>query len=324
MLEVVGLRKEFRASSGVLFAHHQGWVRAVDGVSFNINRGETFGLVGESGCGKTTTARLILRLEVPTAGTIRFQGQEITSLSRPELVSFRRSVQAVFQDPWSSLNPRMRVGSIIAEPMQINLNLSGHTIRERVGALLNRVGLNPDDASRYPHQFSGGQRQRIVLARALGPQPQLIILDEPVSALDVSVRAQIMNLLKSLQSTDSLSYLLIAHHLSTVRYLCHRVGVMYLGRLVEVAGTETLFEEPLHPYTQGLLAAALPVDPDMAQEQPIPAGEIPSPMAPPPGCHYHPRCPFAFELCRRMEPSLQEVKPGHRVACHLYNLPDKC
>jgi oligopeptide/dipeptide ABC transporter ATP-binding protein len=293
-------------------------VRAVDGVSFAVGPGETFGLVGESGCGKSTTARMLLLLESPTAGGVYFGGAAVAALDREGLRAYRAAVQAVFQDPWSSLNPRMRAGDIVAEPLVLNRPAEKATRRARVGELLADVGLEPDAAARFPHEFSGGQRQRIAVARALSLSPRLIVLDEPVSALDVSIRAQIMNLLKDLQARHGMSYLLIAHNLATVRYLCHRVAVMYLGQIVEAAPAESLFTRPLHPYTKALISAALPVRPGADAEAIVLPGEVPSPTAPPPGCRFHPRCPVAFDRCRAEVPALRELGPGHRAACHLY------
>lgn len=294
-------------------------LKAVDGINLEIEEGQTYGLVGESGCGKTTTAKLILMLEEPTAGQVLFNQKDVFYLNKSELSDYRSSVQAVFQDPWSSLNPRMRVGSIIAEPLEVNSNLSNRQINARVGDLLEEVGLFQYQANLFPHEFSGGQRQRVGVARALALNPKLVVLDEPVSALDVSIRAQIMNLLQDLQKEHNLSFLLIAHHLATVRYLCDKVGVMYLGRIVEEASTEDLFQNPLHPYTQALMAAALPSHPDIEREELILEGEVPSPVNPPSGCHFHPRCPSVFEPCADNEPQLTEPTPGHKVVCHLYN-----
>jgi len=294
-------------------------VRAVDDVSFRIGSGETFSMVGESGCGKSTTARLLLQLERPTAGGIYFQGQDLTRLDENGLSAYRAAVQAVFQDPWSSLNPRMRAGDSIAEPLVLNTTLSRHERAGRVAELLAAVGLDSAIAGNFPHEFSGGQRQRIAVARALALNPRLIVLDEPVSALDVSIRAQIMNLLKDLQGRFGMSYMLIAHNLATVRYLSHRVAVMYLGQIVEEAGTSTLFTAPRHPYTRALISAALPVRPNSGQERIVLPGEVPSPTAPPSGCRFHTRCPVAFERCPVEVPRLREVGvAGHRVACHLY------
>jgi oligopeptide/dipeptide ABC transporter ATP-binding protein len=293
-------------------------VRAVDGVSFAIGPGETFGLVGESGCGKTTTARMLLRLETPTAGAVLYEGADVARLEGPGLRAYRAGVQAVFQDPWSSLNPRMRAGDIVAEPLVLNTQLGRAAVRERLTHLFADVGLDPAAAAQFPHEFSGGQRQRIAVARALSLNPKLIVLDEPVSALDVSIRAQIMNLLKDLQGRHGMSYLLIAHNLATVRYLSHRVAVMYLGRIVEEAPADALFTSPLHPYTKALISAALPIRPGGEAEAIVLPGEVPSPAAPPPGCRFHPRCPVAFDRCRVEPPALRDLAPAHRAACHLY------
>ena len=290
----------------------------MDGVSFTIGRQETLGLVGESGCGKTTTTRLLLRLERPTSGSVRLHGRDVHALEGDDLRDYRTKVQAVFQDPWSSLNPRRRVRDTIAEALVVNRSLPAAERRRRVAAALQQVGLPPDAGGRYPHEFSGGQRQRIALASALVSQPELLILDEPVSALDVSIRAQIMNLLKDLQAQQQLAYLLVAHNLATVRYIAHRTAVMYLGRIVEHAATESLYRSPRHPYTRALFAAALPADPDAPREDLVLAGEVPSPINPPTGCHFHPRCPSAMPECSRIAPSLKEVAPDHLVSCHLY------
>ncbi|CAI8012938.1 Oligopeptide transport ATP-binding protein AppF [Geodia barretti] len=305
LLEAEGLKKYFPVTKGLLISKVTGWIKAVDGVSFQVRAGETLGIVGESGCGKSTTAKMLLMLEEPTEGTIRYQGQ-------------RSSVQAVFQDPWSSLNPRMRVRDLIAEPMVINLNLSRREMQDRVTKLLGDVGLSNYHANLYPHEFSGGQRQRLAIARALSVEPRVIVLDEPVSALDVSIRAQIMNLLKDLQEEYNVSYLLIAHHLATVRYMCDWVAVMYLGQIVEFGPTKELFQNASHPYTKALMNAALPSHPDIEQEEMILTGEVPSPLNPPEGCRFHPRCPFVMERCSRDIPEVTELAPGHVVSCHLY------
>ena len=274
--------------------------------------------MGESGCGKTTTARLILLLERPTSGQILMDGQDVHSLEGSELREFRIRVQAVFQDPWSSLDPRMRVRDIVAEPLVVNEKVSRAEVRERVDQVLADVGLSAEQGNLYPHEFSGGQRQRISVASALVSNPKLIILDEPVSALDVSIRAQIMNLFKDLQGQYGLSYLLVAHGLATMRYMSHQTAVMYLGKIVEYAETDELFKNPLHPYTKSLFSAALPAHPAMQRDEIILEGEVPSPINPPPGCHFHPRCPFAMPHCSEIEPERKEVTPGHTVACHLY------
>jgi oligopeptide/dipeptide ABC transporter ATP-binding protein len=274
-----------------LLRHTVGQVKAVDGISFKIRRGETYSLVGESGCGKTTTARMVLLVEKPTSGAVKFNDHDLDSLDSDGLREFRSSVQAVFQDPWSSLNPRMRVGSIIMEPLLTNQRLSKGEAKDHLETLLQDVGLHSFQADYYPHEFSGGQRQRIAIARGLALRPQMIVLDEPVSALDVSIRAQIMNLLRNLQERYGMSYLLIAHNLATVRYMSHQVGVMYLGKIVEEAPTRELFTNPMHPYTKALISAALPSHPDTQREELVISGEVPSPLNPPAGCSFHPRCP---------------------------------
>ncbi len=318
ILRAQGLKKHFAVTQGLLWTKVIGWVKAVDGVSFSIRQGETLALVGESGCGKTTTAKLILRLEEPTAGHVYVDGQDVHALSGEALADYRTTVQAVFQDPWSSLSPRMRVREIVAEPLVINRHVSSAEVKERVGEILGRVGLRPQQANLYPHEFSGGQRQRIAVASALVSSPKLIVLDEPVSALDVSIRAQIMNLLVDLQKQYEVSYLLIAHHLATTRYMAHEVAVMYLGKIVERAKTKELFRNPLHPYTKALFSAALPAHPDIVRDEIILAGEVPSPINPPSGCRFHPRCPFAMPHCAEIEPEEREIAPDHLVACHLY------
>jgi peptide/nickel transport system ATP-binding protein/oligopeptide transport system ATP-binding protein len=318
LLQVDNLKKHFPVTRGLLLMKTVGWVQAVDGISFSIPQGQTFALVGESGCGKSTTAKLILRLESPTAGHVYLDGRDVHQLGGQELKRYHMAVQAVFQDPWSSLNPRMRVREIVAETLIVNQRVPGREVRERVQRLLAEVGLRSDQANLYPHEFSGGQRQRIALASALIASPKLVVLDEPVSALDVSIQAQIMNLLKALQEEHHVSYLLVAHNLATVRYLAHHVAVMYLGEIVEDAPTEELYSHPLHPYTKALFAAALAAHPDVQREEIILGGEVPSPLNPPSGCRFHPRCPFAMAICAEQVPIRQELAPGHMVACHLY------
>jgi len=317
VLEVRNLKKHFPVKSGLIWEKVVGWVQAVDGVDFSVPPGQTMALVGESGCGKTTTAKLVLRLEEPSSGEVLADGKNVHEIEGEELNEFRTKVQAVFQDPWSSLPPRMRVRDIVAEPLIVNRVASKNEVKERVAEALASVGLRPQQAELYPHEFSGGQRQRIAVASALVSKPKLIILDEPVSALDVSIRAQIMNLLVDLQEQLGVGYLLIAHHLATTRYMADEVGVMYLGRLVEKAPTKELFDEPLHPYTRALFSAALPSHPDVEQEEIMLTGEVPSPINPPSGCRFHPRCPFAVARCSEEEPQLREVAPGHVVSCHL-------
>jgi oligopeptide/dipeptide ABC transporter ATP-binding protein len=312
------LKKHFAVTQGLLVMKVVGWVKAVDDISFAIRQGETLALVGESGCGKTTTARLILRLEQPTAGQVFIEGKDVHTLKGSELRDYRTTVQAVFQDPWSSLCPRMRVRDIVAEPLVINRKVSRPEVNARVEEMLSAVGLRSQQANLYPHEFSGGQRQRIAMASALISEPKVIVLDEPVSALDVSIRAQIMNLLVDLQQQYHVSYLLIAHHLATTRYMAHEVAVMYLGKIVERAETEELYKNPLHPYTKALFSAALPSHPDIQHEEIILSGEVPSPINPPAGCHFHPRCPFAMSQCAVIEPEEKEIAPNHMVACHLY------
>ncbi len=317
LIEAKNLTKHFPVTKGIIFSKQIGAVKAVDGISFTINRGETFGLVGESGCGKSTTSKLILLLEEVTKGSIVFEGKNIAQLSKSELKEYRGKVQAVFQDPYSSLSPRRRVGRIIADPIVVNSNQPKEAIKKMTAELLEVVGLRPDQASMYPHEFSGGQRQRIAVARALSLNPSLIILDEPVSALDVSIRAQIMNLLRGLQKQYNLAYLLIAHDLAVVKHMSDRIGVMYLGKLVETASSNDIYHNPLHPYTNALYSAALPSHPDHQKERAIVSGEVPSPLNPPTGCRFHPRCPEAKRVCTEEEPQLKDMGDNHEVACHL-------
>ncbi len=318
LLELHDVQKYFRVSTGTFPRRKTGWVKAVDGVDFTVAAGETLGLIGKSGCGKTTTSKLILLQEEPTAGAIRFDGADVTQLRGPALMRYRREVQVVFQDPYSSLSPRMRVGDIIAEPLQIHTDMSRQALAERVGEVLELVGLQPDLARLFPHEFSGGQRQRIAIARALATHTRLIVLDEAVSALDVSIRAQIMNQLEHLQATLGVSYLFIGHDLATVAHISHRIAVMYLGRIVELADSLELCAKPLHPYTQALFTAALPAHPDDRHQKLALAGEVPSALDPPSGCRFHPRCPHAMAQCSRETPVRREIGPGHMVACHLY------
>jgi len=316
VLEVTELTKHFVVRRGAL-GWSTGVVRAVDAVSFDIPAGATLGLVGESGCGKTTTSKLILGLEIPTAGSIRFQGRDLSTLDHDGRRAYRRAVQAVFQDPYASLDPRMRVGAIVAEPLVINADLDGAGRRRRVAELLDLVGLPARAASLYPHEFSGGQRQRIAIARALALSPKLVVLDEPVSALDVSIRAQILNLLVELQQRLGVSYLFIAHDLAAVAHMSRAIAVMYLGKIVEIGDADAVALEPKHPYTKALFAAALPIDFDRPREDVTLSGEVPSPLAPPSGCRFHPRCPFAMPHCATDEPALRS-ESGRLVACHLY------
>lgn len=317
LLEVQGLAKWFPLSRGLFFRRDKRIVRAVDGISFGIRPGETFALVGESGCGKTTTANLILRLDRATSGQILFDGADIFALEGTALRSFRRSVQAVFQDPYSSLSPRMRVGDIISEPMVVQRTKTRAERQRRIRELLEVVRLPEWMARSYPHELSGGQRQRVAVARAVANEPKLILLDEPVSAVDVSIRAQLINLLLDLQEAFNLAYLLISHDLAMVQHISSRVGVMYLGKLVEIGSGEEFYAHPLHPYTQALLVAALPVDPGEPPKDVPMTGEVSSPINPPTGCRFHPRCPLRQSICETMEPPLREIRPGYWVACHM-------
>jgi len=321
LLEVEGLTKHFPVRRGLL-GRSAGLVRAVDAISFTIAAGATLGLVGESGCGKTTTSKLVLGLERPTRGAIRFQGEDVLALDRAAMRRYRRRVQAVFQDPYGSLDPRMRVGSIVAEPLVINDPMDRTTRRRRVLELLDLVGLPARAAELFPHEFSGGQRQRVAIARALALSPRLVVLDEPVSALDVSIRAQILNLLRDLQERLGVAYLFIAHDLAAIAHMSHTIAVMYLGQIVEWGDAAAVALAPRHPYTQALFAAALPIDFDTPREDIVLAGEVPSPLAPPPGCRFHTRCPFAEEVCAHVSPDLipipaGHIGAGHRAACHM-------
>jgi oligopeptide/dipeptide ABC transporter ATP-binding protein len=316
VLEVEGLKKHFPIKKGLL-SRTTGNVYAVDGVSFTIGQGETLGLVGESGCGKSTVGRTVLRLIEPTAGSIKLGGTDVTRLDRHEMRPFRREMQIIFQDPFSSLNPRMSAGDIVGELLQIHGIATGKAKTEQVAALFDRVGLRPAQMNNFPHQFSGGQRQRIGIARALALNPKLIIADEAVSALDVSIQAQVINLLMDLQKEFDLSYLFIAHDLAVVEHISDYVAVMYLGRIVEYADRRTLFTNPQHPYTEALLSAVPIPDPAIKRDKRVLQGDVPSPVTPPSGCHFHTRCPYAEERCRIEVPTLKEVGPGHTVSCHL-------
>jgi oligopeptide/dipeptide ABC transporter ATP-binding protein len=316
LLSVRGLVKHFPVKKGLL-QRTVGQVHAVDGVSFDIAEGETLGLVGESGCGKSTAGKAILKLIEPTAGEVRINGERIDGLTRHEMRPWRRRLQVVFQDPYSSLNPRLRIRNIIGEPL-VNYGVSGgRELAERVEELALKVGLRAEALDRFPHEFSGGQRQRIGIARALALHPSLIVCDEPVSALDVSVQAQVINLLGDLQSEFGLSYLFVAHDLAVVEHISHRIAVMYLGKVVEIADKRALFTRPQHPYTEALLSAVPVPDPEAAKKRIILKGDVPSPINPPAGCRFHTRCPYAFARCSKEEPEMREILPGHHVACHL-------
>ena len=316
VLEVRDLKKHFPVRTGLL-QRAGGTVFAVDGVSFSINEGETLALVGESGCGKSTVGRTVLRLIEPTAGEIRVGGHDITTLSKAELRPYRRQMQIIFQDPFSSLDPRMSAGAIVAEPLRVHGIAKGGEVRTMVAALFDRVGLRKAQMDSYPHQFSGGQRQRIGIARALALQPKLIVCDEPVSALDVSIQAQVLNLMLDLQKEMGLAYLFISHNLAVVEHISHRIAVMYLGRIVEYTDKKTLFTRALHPYTEQLLLAVPVPDPRVKRQKRVLQGDVPSPVNPPSGCHFHTRCPYAVDRCRVEAPALREVRPGQMVACHL-------
>jgi len=319
LLEARNLTKHFPVRHGFL-AKPLGVVRAVDGVNFSVGVGKTLGVVGESGCGKTTTAKLVLRLEDPTGGALLFDGQDISGLEGREVMQYRKAVQAVFQDPFASLNPRMRVDAIISEPLITHERLDPAEVDKRVARLIDLVGLPERSAKLFPHEFSGGQRQRIAIARSLAVSPRLVVLDEPVSALDVSIRAQILNLLRDLQAQLGLSYLFIAHDLAAVAHMSHTIAVMYLGQIVEIGDAAAIATRPRHPYTQALFAAALPSHPSEQREELVLTGEVPSPLNPPLACRFHPRCPHAMARCSSEEPVLREAE-GRRVACHLYPSP---
>jgi oligopeptide transport system ATP-binding protein len=320
LLEVNNLVMHFPLTKGIVFQRQVGAVQAVDGVSFSVKKGETLGMVGESGCGKSTTGRALLQLYKPTAGEVNFHGKDLTKLDGGQMRKMRRYLQMIFQDPYASLNPRMTVGNIIAEPMQIHNLVPKNDRNERVQELLETVGLNPYFANRYPHEFSGGQRQRIGVARALAANPEFIVADEPVSALDVSIQAQIVNLMEDLQEQFGLTYLFIAHDLSVVRHISDRIAVMYLGKIVELAPRDGLYDNPLHPYTKALLSAVPIPDPviEKKRERIILTGDVPSPINPPSGCHFHTRCPYVMDVCKQEEPIFADQGSGHFVACHLY------
>ena len=319
LLQVKGLKKYFPISQGILFQRKVADVKAVDGLDFTVERGETLGLVGESGCGKSTTGRTILQLYRPTAGDVFFQGKDLAKIQGEELRQMRRHMQMIFQDPYASLNPRMTVGDIVGEPLEVHNIAKGKEKKQRVQELLQIVGLNPYFINRYPHEFSGGQRQRIGVARALAVQPDFIVCDEPISALDVSIQAQIINLLEELQQKFNLTYLFIAHDLSVVRHISDRVAVMYLGKIVELTDRTSLYDNPLHPYTKALLSAVPIPDPvvEEKRERMILVGDVPSPVNPPSGCRFHTRCPVAIDICKQVDPEFRDAGNRHFVACHV-------
>ena len=318
LLEVEGLQKYFPVTRGIIFQKQVGAVKAVDGLSFTVNKGETLGLVGETGCGKSTTGRLLTRLLEPSAGTIRFEGKDITHLGRGAMRPLRKDIQIIFQDPYSSLNPRHTIGTIVGAPYRLQKVQTDAGVKKAVQDLLALVGLNPEHYNRYPHEFSGGQRQRIGIARALALRPKLIVCDEPVSALDVSIQAQVINLLDDLQTEFDLTYVFIAHDLSVVRHISDRVAVMYLGKIVEIGDRIGLYEHPMHPYTHALLSAVPVPDPvkEQRRERILLTGDVPSPLNPPPACRFHTRCWKAQAICKQVEPPLVQIQPGHEVACH--------
>ena len=316
LLEVENLKKHFPIKHG-LFSKIVGKVHAVDGISLGVQRKQTLGLVGESGCGKTTAGKTILKLIEPTSGAIKYNGEDITRYDRHEMKSFRRKMQIIFQDPFSSLNPRHTVSSIIAAPLEIHRLAQGKALEERIADLLEKVGLPSESMRRYPHEFSGGQRQRIGIARSLAVEPELIIADEPVSALDVSIQAQILNLLQDLQDDLGLAYIIIAHDLSVIRHISNQIAVMYLGRIAELAPSAKLYTNPLHPYSQALLSAVPIPDPEIKKKRITLKGDVPSPIDPPAGCRFHPRCPHRFDPCDKEEPGLKQTEEDHSVACHL-------
>jgi oligopeptide transport system ATP-binding protein len=320
LVEIKDLTMYFPITQGIVVQRHVGDVKAVDGLNFDIRQGETLGLVGESGCGKSTTGRAILQLHRPTRGEVWFEGQNLTQLKGEDLRKMRRKMQMIFQDPYASLNPRMTVGSIIGEPLEVHGLMKGNERRDRVRELLKIVGLNPYFVNRYPHEFSGGQRQRIGVARALAVNPDFIVCDEPISALDVSIQAQVINLLEELQGEFGLTYLFIAHDLSVVRHISDRIAVMYLGKIVELTDREVLYNDPMHPYTQALLSAVPIPDPVIEEKRQriILEGDVPSPVNPPQGCNFSTRCPRVMDICHEVDPEFVEHKPGHWSACHLY------